>query len=103
MDKYNAKTTFQKWFSAINFDELSEEAQNWILQFDLYSKKLDFITAIKILLHTVYEELPSFREMDRAFMDRRFCKEIEIESLCYSSLSRKTAEISPDVLMEIFA
>lgn len=102
MDKYNAKTSFQKWFSAINFDELSEEAKNWIQQFDSYSKKLDFSTAIKILIHAVYEELPSFREMDRAFMDRRLCKEVEIESLCYSSLSRKTAEISPDVLMEIF-
>ncbi|GCF93081.1 hypothetical protein NRIC_09720 [Enterococcus florum] len=38
MDKYNAKTSFQKWFSAIKFDELSKEAKNWILQFDSYSK-----------------------------------------------------------------
>ncbi|GCF93734.1 transposase [Enterococcus florum] len=102
MDKYNAKTSFQKWFSAIKFEELSEKAKNWIFQFDSYSKKLDFTTTIKILLHAVYEELPSYREIDRAFMDRRLCEEIGIDSLCYSSLSRKTAEISQDVLIEIF-
>ncbi|MGX7352491.1 hypothetical protein [Enterococcus canis] len=102
MDKYNAKTSFQKWFSAVNFEELSAETQNWISQFDAYSKKLDFTTAIKILLHAVYEELPGFRKMDSAFIDRRLCEEIGIDSLCYSSLSRKTAEISQEVLMEIF-
>lgn len=102
MDKYNSKTTFQKWFSAINFEELSEEAQKWILQFNAYSKKLDFTTAIKVLLHAVYEELSSFREVDRAFLDPRLCNEIGLKSLCYSSLSRKITEIDQEVLMEIF-
>lgn len=102
MDKYNPKTSFQKWFSAINFEKLSEEARNWIRQFDSYSKKLDFTTAIQILLHAVYEGLPSYREIDRSFMDRRLCEEVGIDSLCYSSLSRKTTEISQEVLMELF-
>lgn len=67
MDKYNVKTSFQKWFSAINFSGLSENSQSLISDFDFYSKKLDFQTTLKVLLHAVYEELPSYREIDRAF------------------------------------
>ncbi|MGI6154778.1 MAG: hypothetical protein GX180_13735 [Enterococcus sp.] len=71
MDKYNKKTTFEKWVSAINFNELSEEAQITIKNFDYYHKKLDFETTRKFLLYAVYEELPSYREIGRAFMDKR--------------------------------
>ena len=102
MDKYNSKTAFQKWISSISIDKLSKKSQDTIGIFDSYSKKLDFRTALKILLYAVYEELPSYREIDRAFMDKRLCKEIGIHSLCYSSLSRKTTEIAPEVLMDIF-
>lgn len=102
MDKYNSKISFQKWISSINLEELSEKAKTTIKDFDHYSKKLDFRTAIKVLLHAVYEELPSFREIDRAFMNQRLCKEVGLDSLCYSSLSRRTAEMSQEVLMEIF-
>lgn len=102
MDKYNSKTSFQKWISAINLNDLSENAKNLIQYFDYYSKKLDFKTALKVLLHAVYEELPSYREIDRAFMDQRLCEEVGIESLCHSSLSRKTTKIDSSVLMEIF-
>lgn len=102
MDKYNSKTSFQKWFSSINFENLSEEAKRTIKTMDYYSKKLDFQTTVKVLLHAVYEELPSYHEIGRAFMDPRLCEEIGINSLCYSSLSRKTIELSQKVLMEIF-
>lgn len=102
MDKYNSKTSFQKWVSSINLDHLSEEAKRTIKHFDSYSKKLDFRTTLKVLLHAVYEELPSYREIDRAFMDKRLCQEVGIDSLCHSSLSRKTKELNQEVLMEIF-
>ncbi|MFR3683793.1 MAG: hypothetical protein ACLTXM_01970 [Enterococcus sp.] len=103
MDKYNSKTSFQEWVSSINLNNLSEEAKRCIKNFDYYSKKLDFKTILKALLHAVYEELPSYREIDRAFLDPRLCKEIGIDSLCHSSLSRKNVELSQEVLMEIFA
>ena len=102
MDKYNSKTSFQKWISSINLDELSEKSRATIENFDHYSKKLDFRTAMKVLLHAVYEELSSFREIDRAFMDKRLRKEVGIDSLSYSSISRRIAEMDQEVLMEIF-
>lgn len=102
MDKYNSKTSFQKWISSINLDELSEKSRATIENFDHYSKKLDFRTAMKVLLHAVYEELPSFREINRAFMDKRLRKEVGIVSLSYSSISRRIAEMDREVLMEIF-
>lgn len=102
MDKYNSKTSFQEWVSSINLNNLSEEAKSCIKNFDYYSKKLDFRATLKVLLHAVYEELPSYREMDRAFLDPRLCNEVGIDSLCYSSLSRKSAVLSQEVLMEIF-
>lgn len=86
MDQYNSKTSFQKWFSSINFDKLSKKAQNLIENFDSYSKKLDFRTTLKVLLHAVYEELPSYREISRAFLDQRLCREVGIDSLCHRSL-----------------
>lgn len=67
MDKYNNKIAFNKWFSAINFEECSKEAQNTIKNFDHYYKKLNFETTLKTLLHAVYEELPSHPEITRAF------------------------------------
>ncbi|MEB8399158.1 hypothetical protein [Enterococcus casseliflavus] len=103
MDKYNSKTSFQKWFSSINLTDLSEEAKRFIRSFDSYSKKLDFRTTLKVQLHAVYEEFPSYREMDRAFLDPHLCKEIGLDSLCHSSLSHKNAELSQEVLMELFA
>lgn len=102
MDKYNKKTAFQKWFSAINFNELSKEAQNTINNFDYYHKKLNFETTLKILLHAVYEELPSYREITRSFMDKGLCQEVGIHSLSHSSLSRRGTEIKTNVLMELF-
>ena len=102
MDKYNKKTAFKKWVSAIEFNELSKEAQITIKNFDYYHKKLNFETTLKILLHAVYEELPSYREIGRAFMDKRLCQEMGIESLSHSSLSRRGAKIQTEVLMEIF-
>lgn len=57
---------------------------------------------LKILFYAVYEELPSKREIERAFKDQRLCKEVGIDSVCDSSLSGRTAEINQEVLMELF-
>ena len=103
MDKYNSKTLFQEWVSSINLNNLSEKTRNSITKFDHYSKKLDFQTSLNVLLHAVYEEMPSFREIDRAFMNPRLCKEIGLDSLCHSSLSRKMPKIHSEILMSIFA
>lgn len=102
MDKYNSKTSFQKWFSSIKFENLSKNAQMFIQQYDYYSKKLDFQTTLKVLLHAVYEEYPSYREMSRAFLDQRLCREVGIESINHSNLSRRLIEMEPAVLIEIF-
>ena len=64
-------------------------------------KKLDFETTIKILLHAIYEKLPSYREIGRVFMDRRLCREVGIDSLSHSALSRRGTEINTNILMEI--
>lgn len=102
MDKYNSKTSFQEWVSSINLKNLSTDAQTFITNYDYYSKKLDFQTTLNILLHAVYEEYPSYREMSRAFLDHRLCQEIGIDSVDHSNLSRRLIEMEPAVLTEIF-
>lgn len=102
MDKYNSKTSFQKWFSSINLKGLSEEAKKSMQSFDSYSKKLNFETTLKIFLHAVYEEMPSYREIGRAFQDKRLAKEIGIDAINFSNLSRKMPEMKSGVLIEIF-
>ena len=100
MDKYNSKIAFQKWVSSINLNNLSEEAKRFIKKFDYYSKKLDFRTTLKVLFHAVYEELPRYREIDRAFLDPRLCKEIGMDPLCHSLLSWKNVELSQEILIK---
>lgn len=102
MDKYTSKTSFQEWFSAINFKQLSPNAQLFIQEFDYYSKKLDFETFLKIMLNAVYEEYPGYRETCRGFLDHHLCREMGIDSISASSLSRRMTEIQPAVLLEIF-
>lgn len=103
MDNYNSKTSFQKWFSQINFKFFSKEAKQLINEMNCYSKKLDFHTVLKIFLYAVYEELPSLRELDRAFWDSRLRLEMQLDSIHYSNLSRRLKEIDSLILLEIFA
>ncbi len=42
MDKYNVKSSFQKWLLPINLKKLSPEAQLAIKEFDRYNKKNRF-------------------------------------------------------------
>lgn len=49
------KTSFHKWISSINLNNLSEEAKRFIKNFDYYRKKSDFLMTLKALLHVVYE------------------------------------------------
>ncbi len=55
-----------------------------------------------IFLYAVYEEVPSFRELARAFWDERFSAEIGINRLDHSSFSRRLKQMDTAVLIEIF-
>lgn len=62
-----------------------------------------FRTVRKLLLHTVYEELPSYLEIERVVTDQHLREEVDIDPVCYSSLPHRTAEINQEIFIEIFA
>ena len=78
MDKYNKKTAFQKWFSAINFKELSKEAQNTIKNFDYYHKKLDFETTLRFSCTPSMKSYPAIVKSLVAFWIKSCVKKSEL-------------------------
>lgn len=102
MDKYKTKTTFQQWFSPISFNNLSQKAQESIQQFNRYSKKLSFDAFLKLLTFAVNGELDSLRHIDAALLSPDLQKAIDLESISYSQLSRKLAEVDTQILEEIY-
>ena len=59
MDKYNINSAFNKWFSAINLENLSVSAKQFIASYDSYRKKLSFEAVLKLFLYAINEEKES--------------------------------------------
>ena len=102
MDKYKTKSAFNKWFSAINLNELPFSIQEKISDFNRYQKKLTFTKALQIFLHGIHEEKESLRDMDTAFVSDNLQQEIGLNKISYSQLSRKIVELDEEILCAIF-
>ena len=102
MDKYNTISAFNKWLSPINLEKLSVSSQNSIVLFDAYRKKLDFKAFLALLLYGINEERESLRDLSTSLILSPLQKEIGLESISYSQLSRSLNHLDSHVLEEIF-
>lgn len=102
MDKYKTKSALNKWFSSIKLNKLPPVIQEKITGFDKYQKKLTFIKALQIFLHGINDEKESLRDMDAALNAKSLQKEMDIESISYSQLSRTLANMDSEILWTIF-
>lgn len=102
MDKYNLNSAFNKWLSAIKLEQLPIAIREKILTFDKYQKKLSFFRALQLFLHAINEEKESFRDIDTAFVSEELQKEIGIDSISYSQLSRVLSKMDTEILLAIF-
>lgn len=102
MDKYKTNTSFNKWFSSINLNQLSKAAKQDIAAFNRYVKKFPFETALKLFLHGINAEKESLRHLDTDMVSPDLQRELGLESISHTQLSRTLNKLSPVLLWEIF-
>lgn len=102
MDKYKLKNAFSEWVSPINLKKLSFSSRKQIQDFNQYHKKLSFSQAIFLFLYGINEEKESLRELNSAFISKHLQKQLKLETISHSQLSRTLQKIQPEVLYELF-
>ena len=100
MDKNTLLSSFGKWVSPINIQQLSKQVED--LKQDYYTKKLTTEAYIKLFLFAQLYELESLHAISDALLDEDLQKALGFESISASQLSRKTNELEPEILSTLF-
>ncbi|MFD2729429.1 IS4 family transposase [Enterococcus camelliae] len=102
MDKYKINTAFNKWFSAINLENLSVYSKQFIHDYNLYRKKLSFETVLELFLYAINEEKESLRDLSTSLINEALQVETAVKTISHTQLSRAFHALEPSVLEEIF-
>lgn len=100
MDKITRKTSFGQWFSPINLQLFEEQVKT--LKLDYYTKKLTTESFLKLLLFAQLEEIESLHALGDSLFDDELQKEIDLESISISQLSRRLNRLNPDLFQQLF-
>ncbi|MFC4620597.1 IS4 family transposase [Camelliibacillus cellulosilyticus] len=100
MDKNTLNSSFGKWVSPINIQQLTEQVREQ--KQDYYTKKLKTEAFIKLLLFAQLHETESLQEMSDALIDEDLQKTLGFQSISASQLSRKNNDIDPSILSNVF-
>lgn len=102
MDKYKTNSAFNKWFSEINLENLSEPIQKKVQNFNKYRKKLYFEKMLQILLHSINDEKESLRDINISFVSEELQQEMGLESISHCQLSRTLNSLDSEILWAVF-
>ena len=102
MDKYKTNSAFNKWFSAINLENLSVFSKQFVLNYNSYRKKLSFEAVLKLFLYGINEEKESLRDLSTSLINESLQIETDVESISHTQLSRAFNALESKVLEEIF-
>ena len=97
MDKITRKTSFGQWFSSINIDLFDEQVKT--LKLDYYTKKLTTESFLKLMLFAQLQEVDALGD---CLFDNQFQKEINLDSISISQLSRRLNNMNPDLFQRLF-
>ncbi|WP_461180030.1 IS4 family transposase, partial [Virgibacillus ainsalahensis] len=100
MDKITRKTSFGQWFSPINIQLVEENVKT--MKLDYYTKKLTTESFLKLLLFSQLQEVESLHALTDSLFDDQLQKEIDLDSISVSQLSRRLNGINPDLFQRIF-
>ena len=100
MDKITRKTSFGQWFSPINLQLFEEQVKT--LKLDCYTKKLTTESFLKLLLFAQLEEVESLHALSDCLFDDHLQKEIDLDSISISQLSRRLNGLNPDLFQRLF-
>ena len=98
MDKYKTNSAFNKWFSPINLEKLSNLSKQKIADYNSYRKKLSFESVLKLFLYGTNEEKESLRDLSTSLIIKQLQKETKVETINHSQLSRSLSALDTDVL-----
>ncbi|MGX7197586.1 IS4 family transposase [Enterococcus olivae] len=102
MDKYKTNSAFNKWFSAINVENLSVSAKQFIVNYNSYRKKLSFEAVLKLFLYAINEEKESLRDLSTSLINESLQLETDVTTISHTQLSRAFNALDSSVLEEIF-
>ena len=103
MDKNKQKNSFCKWIEPVSFNYLPKDLQEQIAQANAYTKKFDFHSFLKLMLHAVSNQKDSLRDVEAALFNPQLQQEIGFESLSISQLSRTLRRYDAALLEELFS
>lgn len=100
MDKITRKSSFEQWFSPINIQLVEEYVKT--LKLDYYTKKLTTESFLKLLLFAQLQEVESLHALSDYLFDDQLQKEVDLNSISVSQLSRRLNGINPDLFQRVF-
>lgn len=100
MDKITPKTSFGQWFSPINLQLFEEQVKT--MKLDYYTKKLTTESFLKLLLFAQLQEVESLHALGDSLFDDQLQKEIDLDSISISQLSRRLNGLIPDLFQRLF-
>lgn len=100
MDKITRKTSFGQWFSPINLQFFEENMKT--MKLDYYTKKLTTESFLKLLLFAQLQEIESLHALTDCLFDEQLQKEIDLDSISISQLSRRLNGINPNFFQQLF-
>lgn len=100
MDKFTRKTSFEQWFSPINFKLFNELVKNYRL--DYYTKKLYMASFMKLLVYAQLHETESLRALSDAVFSEELQKATGLPSISFSQLGRRINAIPTEFFQRIF-
>src|SRR5690625_7464050 len=100
MDKITRKNSFRQWFSSINLQLFEKNVKT--MKLDYYTKKLTTESFLKLFLYAQLEEVKSLHELNDCLFDDELQKEIDLDSISISQLSRRLNGVNPDIFQMLF-
>lgn len=100
MDKITLKTSFGQWFSSINLTLMEDQVKT--LKLDRYTKKLTTEKFLKLLLFAQLQEVHSLHALSDSLFDDQLQKEVDLDTISISQLSRRLNNLNPDMFQRLF-
>lgn len=72
------------------------------MKLDYYTKKLTTESFLKLLLFAQLEEVESLHELSNCLFDDQLQKEIDLDSISISQLSRRLNDMNPELFQKLF-
>ena len=96
MDKHNTETVFNKYLHPIDEGILIKMAE--LFEVDKYVKKLGIVPFMKLFIYAQLRQISSLTDISFELnKDPKIQKEIGLDSISKSQLSRKLRDISPKI------